>query len=112
MAGGIASSSLSKENHNNMALNKKVLEVGNKEGEKQVEASEVQKNTINKCEEKQQEDKRVDDLAVILKEIPDSRNKEEMCGLNLKQKEQISEAVPTKEVQFLGGLMLIESAEK
>lgn len=95
-----------------MALNKKVLEVGKKEREKQVEASEVKKGTINKWEEKQQEDKRVDDLAVILKEIPDGRNEEKMRGLNLKQKEQISEAILTKEVQFLGDLMWIESAEE
>lgn len=54
----------------------------------------------------------MDGLAVILKEIPDSRNKEEMCGLNIKQKEQISEAVPTKEVQFLGDLLLIESTKE
>lgn len=35
-----------------------------------------------------------------------------MCGLNLKQKEQISEVVPTKEVQFLGDLILIESTKE
>lgn len=54
----------------------------------------------------------MDDVAVILKEILDGRNKEEMCCLNLKQKQQISEAVPTKEVQFLGDLMLIESTKE
>lgn len=50
--------------------------------------------------------------AVILKEILDGNNKEEICGLSLIQKEQFSEAVPTKEIQLIGDLMQIESTGK
>lgn len=50
--------------------------------------------------------------AVILGKILDGNNKDEMRGLSLIQKEQFSDIVPPKEVQLLGNLMLIESAEK
>lgn len=107
--GGIASGSLSKENHDNTVLSKKALEQGRM---KQRGTSEVTKGAINSGKEKEQEGKGVNKPVVILKEVLDSRNKVEMQGLSLKQKEQISEAVPAKEVQFLGDLMLLESTEE
>lgn len=97
-----------------MGLSNQVLETGEKEKEleKQLETNDVNNGTLNRGEKQQQEDKGVVNPAVILKEIPDGNNKEEMCGLSLIQKEQFSEAVPTKEVQLIGHLMLIESAGK